>query len=78
MGRFDNGITAFTAATLDNYAVYFPEKEVKCRWCPFISHYDSLDRDKCSLTHEILFTREFVGQRCPLTILNTIKTEDMN
>lgn len=57
--------------------IYFPEDEVKCKWCPFMTHYDSVDRDKCSMTSEILFTREFTGQRCPLTILNNVESEEM-
>ena len=76
MGRFDRGVTSYTFATAE-VQVAFPEDEVKCRWCPFITHYDGLDRDKCSLTHEILYSREFVGQNCPLTIINNVKAEEL-
>lgn len=58
--------------------VSFPEDEVKCRWCPFLRHYNELERDRCALTDEILYSREFTGIKCPLTIINTIKTEDID
>ena len=76
MGRFDKGVASYTFATTE-VQVAFPEDEVKCRWCPFLSHYDSLDRDKCQLTHEIIFTREFTGNRCPLTIINKVDVEEL-
>ena len=74
MNRFDKGVTSYTVCNLD-MNIYFPEDEIKCKWCPFVSHYDSLDRDRCQLTSEILYTKEFTGRNCPLTIMNTI-TED--
>ena len=76
MSRFDNGVTKYTVCNLD-INIYFPEDEVKCKWCPFLTHYDGLSRDKCNLTNEIIYTREFTGLRCPLTILNNTATEDM-
>ena len=76
MGKFDKGVTSYTFATVE-VEIPFPEDEVKCKWCPFIIHYDSLDRDKCSLTNEILFSREITGRRCPLTIINNVKTEEL-
>ena len=77
MGKFDKGVSYYTVATCE-IQVNFPEDEVKCQWCPFIRHYDSMNRDKCSLTEEILVSREIIGQRCPLTILNDVKTEDLD
>lgn len=76
MGRFDRGVSSYTMANLD-LNVFFPEDEVKCKWCRFIQHYDGLDRDKCGLTNEILFSREIIGNQCPLVIINEIKVEDM-
>lgn len=76
MGKFDKGVSSYTFAQCD-IQVAFPEDEVKCQWCPFIIHYDSLNRDKCSLTNEILFSREIVGHKCPLTIINTVNAEDI-
>lgn len=75
-GRFDKGVNSFTYAEC-TVQVAFPEDNVACRWCPFLKHYDNIDRDRCQLTDEILFSREFIGQRCPLTILNTVKVEDL-
>ena len=75
-GRFDKGVSSYTAASCE-ITVWFPEDETKCKWCPFIKHYDSLDRDKCSLTDEILFSKEFMGRMCPLTILNKVESEEL-
>lgn len=77
MGRFDNGVKSYTFAEC-TITVSFPETEIKCRWCPFIKHYDSIDRDKCSLTEEILFSREIIGHKCPLTILNTVDAKEID
>ena len=76
MARFDKGVTSYTFAET-TIQVAFPEDEVKCKWCPFIKHYDSLDRDKCGLTEEILFSKEIIGQHCPLTILNQVETKEL-
>jgi len=76
MGRFDKGVKFYTVAECE-IQVNFPEDAVQCQWCPFVRHYDGLNRDKCSLTEEILISREIIGQRCPLTILNDVKTEDI-
>ena len=77
MGRFDKGVTSYTFATAE-IQVAFPEDEVKCKWCPFIRHYDSLERDKCALTEEILYSREITGYRCPLTIINKVDAEELD
>lgn len=73
---FDKGVTKYTICNLD-INISFPEDEVKCRWCPFLKHLESLDRDRCGITEEILYTREFTGYKCPLTILNEVETEEM-
>ena len=65
MSKFDKGVSYYTTAKL-SIEVHFPEDEVKCKWCPFLKHYDSIDRDKCGITQEILYSREITGQRCPL------------
>lgn len=76
MGRFDKGVTSYTFATAE-IQVAFPEDEVKCQWCPFLKHYDTINRDRCQLTDEILFSRELIGQRCPLTIINQVNAEEL-
>ena len=75
-GRFDKGVTSYTFAEC-TVEVAFPEDEVKCQWCPFLKHYDTINRDRCQLTDEILFSREIIGQKCPLTIINNVKTEEL-
>jgi len=77
MGRFDKGVLGYTFAEC-TIQVSFPEDEVKCRWCSFIRHYDGLDRDRCELTNEILFSKEIIGHNCPLTILNYVKAEEID
>ena len=77
MGKFDKGVMFYTFAEA-TIQIGFPEDEVKCKWCPFIKHYDSLDRDKCGLTEDILFTREIRGHNCPLTILNDVRSEELD
>ena len=74
--RFDSGVSYFTVANLD-MNVFFPENEFCCKWCRFLQHNDGLDRDKCALTNDVLYSREFIGQNCPLTIINEIKTEEL-
>lgn len=76
MGRFDKGVTSYTFAEA-TIQVAFPEDEVKCRWCPYIRHYDGIDRDKCALTEEILFSREIIGYKCPLTVINRVDVEEL-
>ena len=74
--RFDSGVSYYTIAECE-IQVNFPEDAVCCQYCPFLRHYDGINRDKCSLMEEILVSREIIGQRCPLTILNEVKVEDM-
>ena len=76
MGRFDKGVTSYTFAEV-TVQVSFPEEEVKCQWCPFLKHYDTINRDRCELTNEILFSREIFGHNCPLTILNTVDAKEL-
>lgn len=69
MGRFDKGVSYYTTAEV-TLQVNFPEDDIKCKWCPMLKHYDSMDRDRCQLTNEILVSREIIGSKCPLTIMN--------
>ena len=77
MGRFDRGVSYYTFAET-TIQVGFPEDDIKCKWCPFLKHYDGLNRDKCGLTDDILFSTELIGHHCPLTILNDVKTEELD
>lgn len=76
MGKFDNGVTEYTIANLD-MNVYFPGREFKCRWCPFVRHNDGINRDKCALTEKILYSLEITGLNCPLKPINTIDAEEL-
>lgn len=76
MGRFDKGVTSYTFAEC-TISVSFPEEEHKCRWCRFLTHNDGLDRDKCFLTGDIIYSKETVGINCPLVILNTVDAEEL-
>ena len=79
MGRFDKGVSYYTTAEV-TIEVSFPEDEIKCKWCPLLKHYDSIDRDRCQLTDEILVSREIIGSRCPLVIrkMNELKGAEEN
>jgi len=77
MSKFDRGISKYTVCNLD-ININFPEDEVKCKWCPFLTHFENLDRDRCKLTDEILYTREFTGLNCPLTIINSVEKGEMD
>lgn len=74
--QFDSGVMNYTIASAD-ITIAFPEKEVKCQWCKFCIHNEHLNRDRCFITEEILFSREIRGQRCPFSIINYVKSEDI-
>ncbi len=76
MGRFDKGVKFYTIASCE-IQVNFPEDAVQCQYCPFVRHNDGLNRDRCSLTEEILVSREITGFKCPLVIINDVKAEEM-
>lgn len=76
LGRFDKGVTSYTFAEC-TITVSFPEEEHKCRWCRFLTHNDGLDRDKCFLTGDIIYSKEMVGINCPLVILNTVDAKEI-
>lgn len=77
MAKFDKGVSYYTFAET-TIQIGFPEDEVKCKWCRFLKHYDSIDRDKCGLTEDILYSTELRGINCPLVILNDVKTEELD
>lgn len=77
MSKFDKGVLSYTFAEC-TIQVSFPEDEIKCKWCPMLKHYDTIDRDRCLLTNEILFSREIIGHNCPLTIINKVNVEELD
>lgn len=74
--RFDNGITSYTFASAE-IMVAFPEDEVKCKWCPHLRHSESLERDWCHLNNQLIYSRETIGDRCPLTVMNKVESEEL-
>lgn len=77
MGKFDRGVSYYTFADL-SMQVSFPEDDVKCKWCRFLKHYDSMNRDKCALTDDILYSTELIGHNCPLVIINQVESEELD
>lgn len=77
LGKFDRGVLSYTIATAD-ITVSFPEDDVCCRWCPYLKHYDSIDRDRCIITNDILYSRQIIGHNCPLVIINNVKAEELD
>lgn len=67
MKEFENGVRFYTKgyATI---TVNFPEKEVKCKWCPFCRAERELGRYWCRLTNKMLYDPESyeLGRDCPL------------
>lgn len=76
MPKFDKGVSYYTIADL-SMQISFPEDEVKCKWCKFLKHYDSMNRDKCGLTDDILYSTELRGLNCPLVIINDVNAEEL-
>lgn len=76
MPNFETGCKEYTFAQIDTQ-IAFPNTEVCCQWCPFISHNDGINRDSCKVTGEIIYSRKFRGVRCPLTILNTVNAKEI-
>jgi hypothetical protein len=72
MKNFDRGVSYYTVASVE---VGFPEDDVCCHWCPFLSADYKLDREMCKKTGEILLApKHQIGYYCPLRF----KTEEDN
>ena len=67
MRSFSNGVSYYTKATVE---IGFPENDVVCHWCPFLSSDYKLDRQRCNKTGEILTAPQHqIGYYCPLEFL---------
>lgn len=64
-GRFDKGILYYTKGTA-HIDVFFPEDEVKCKYCPFLRFIDGVGQYRCRLTEKIIFSPEIIGVDCPI------------
>jgi hypothetical protein len=68
MKQFVNGVSYYTTATVE---IGFPEDDVCCHWCPFLSHDYKLDRERCGKTGEVLIAPKYdIGYMCPLNFKN--------
>lgn len=64
MKQFLSGVSYYTKATVE---IGFPEDDVCCHWCPFLTHDYKLDREMCKKTGEILVApKHDIGFYCPL------------
>jgi hypothetical protein len=75
MNRFDKGIPWYTKATacID---VYFPEDEIKCRYCPFVKFLDGTNQHRCRLNDKILYSIEIIGRDCPLVFNGEVEESE--
>ena len=64
MARFDKGISYYTKgrAQID---VFFPEDEVKCKYCQYLRVVEGLGH-RCKLTEDVIYSTEHIGRRCPI------------
>ncbi len=67
MKDFESGVRYYTKAKA-KITVNFPEKQVKCKWCPFCRAEQALGRYWCRLTNDMLYDPESyeLGRNCPL------------
>lgn len=67
MKDFESGVRYYTKASAA-ITVNFPEKDVKCKWCPFCRAEQALGRHWCRLTNDMLYNPESfeLGHNCPL------------
>lgn len=64
MKDFARGVGWYTKATVE---VGFPEDDIVCHWCPFLTNDYKLDRARCNKTGEVLIApKHQIGYYCPL------------
>ena len=64
MKTFPNGVGWYTTATTE---IGFPEDDICCQWCPFLTSDYKLDRERCGKTGEVLIAPKYtIGHYCPL------------
>ena len=64
MKEFINGVSYYTRATAE---IGFPEDDVCCHWCPFLTSDYRLDRERCGKSGEVLLApKHTIGFNCPL------------
>ena len=64
MKDFSKGVSFYTKATVE---IGFPENDVVCHWCPFLTSDYKLNRERCNKTGEVLIApKDQIGYYCPL------------
>lgn len=64
MKDFRNGVRYYTKATAE---IGFPEDDLVCHWCPFLTSDYKLNRERCGKTGEVLIAPlHELGYFCPL------------
>lgn len=64
MARFDKGISYYTKGTAV-VDVFFPEDEIKCKYCQFLRYIEGLGY-RCKLTESVIYSIEHIGRDCPI------------
>ena len=66
---FENGVSFYTEGKIE-LSVFFPEGDVRCKWCPFCRAEESLGRFWCRLTNKMIYNPNYAGlpDGCPITI----------
>lgn len=72
MKDFKNGVKYYTMAEL-NFKFGFPEKETVCGFCPFIKNEYGLNRHRCTITNDLVYSLDNRGKDCPLLITGEVE-----
>ena len=69
MNEFKNGVSWFLrfAANPDKLGIYFPEGVTKCANCKYLYNEHGLNRCRCRITDEIIYTPNLpeLPESCP-------------
>lgn len=67
--EFSNGVAFFTEGVA-SVPVYFPEKRVCCRYCPFCRAESDLNRFWCRLTNNMVYNPNVpeLPEFCPIKL----------
>ncbi len=69
-GRFDKGVLYYTKGHIE---VYFPENEIKCRYCSFLRHIEGSDQLRCNYNNAVIYSKEHIGVNCPIKFEGEVK-----
>lgn len=72
MKDFRQGVKFYTKAKL-NFEFGFPEKETVCGFCPFVKNEYGLNRHRCLVTNNLIYSLDNREKDCPLIITGEIK-----